>query len=102
MKSSHSPQMQLLLDAPIVSMLCRLAIPNLVFVTTMTCIFFADARFIGQLGTTALASLAVIFPFQSLMQMMAAGAIGGALHFPLQGRSVAGIGSKLKSLPGTV
>ena len=73
--------MQLLLDAPIVSMLCRLAIPNLVFVTTMTCIFFADARFIGQLGTTALASLAVVFPFQSLMQMMAAGAIGGGITF---------------------
>lgn len=71
--------MQLLLDAPIVSMLCRLAIPNLVAVTTMTCIFFADARFIGQLGTTALASLAVVFPFQSLMQMMAAGAIGGGI-----------------------
>ena len=79
MKSSHSPQMQLLLEAPVVSMLFRLALPNLVAVTTMTCISFADARYVGQLGTTALASLAVVFPFQSLMQMMAAGAIGGGL-----------------------
>ncbi|MDP7627781.1 MAG: MATE family efflux transporter [SAR202 cluster bacterium] len=79
MKSSHSPQMQLLLEAPVVSMLFRLALPNLVAVTTMTCIIFADAKFIGQLGTTALASLAVVFPFQSLMQMMAAGAIGGGI-----------------------
>ena len=35
MKSSHSPQMELLVDAPIVSMLCRLAIPTLVGATTM-------------------------------------------------------------------
>ncbi|MGI9418778.1 MAG: MATE family efflux transporter [Geminicoccaceae bacterium] len=43
----------------------------------MTGVTFADARYVGQLGTAALASLALAFPFLTLMQMMAAGAIGG-------------------------
>ena len=87
--------MQLLLEAPVVSMLFRLALPNLVAVTTMTCISFADARYVGQLGTTALASLAVIFPFQSLMQMMAAGAIGGGLTSSVA--RALGSGNRLKA-----
>ena len=95
MKLGHSPQMQLLLEAPVVSMLFRLALPNLVAVTTMTCISFADARYVGQLGTTALASLAVVFPFQSLMQMMAAGAIGGGLTSSVA--RALGSGNRLKA-----
>ena len=38
---------------------------------------FADAFFIGFLGTEALAVLALVFPFQMLMLMMSGGAIGG-------------------------
>ena len=45
----------------------------------MTAIIIADASYIGRLGTVELASLALVFPFQSLMQMMAAGAIGGGI-----------------------
>ena len=33
----------------------------------------------GQLGTVELASLALVFPFQTLLQMMAAGSIGGGV-----------------------
>ena len=61
----------------------------------MTCISFADARYVGQLGTTALASLAVVFPFQSLMQMMAAGAIGGGLTSSVA--RALGSGNRLKA-----
>ena len=99
MKSSHSPQMQLLLDTPIVSMLCRLALPNLVAVTIMTCIFFADAKYVGQLGTKALASLAVVFPFQSLMQMMAEGAMGGGIASSVA--RALGSGNRLKAEEAT-
>ena len=35
--------------------------------------------FLGFLGTEALAIIAIIFPFQMLMLMMAAGAIGGGV-----------------------
>lgn len=58
-------------------MLWRLATPNVVAVALMTAVTFADAWYAGQLGTAALASLALAFPFLTLMQMMAGGAIGG-------------------------
>ena len=54
-----------------------MATPNVIAVATMTGVTFADAWYVGQLGTAALASLALAFPFLTLMQMMAAGAIGG-------------------------
>ena len=79
MQNSSSDRVKFLLEAPIIGMLLKLAIPNSIAVITMTSIMLADARFVAQLGTTALASLAVVFPFQSLLQMMAAGAIGGGV-----------------------
>ena len=71
--------MQLLLYAPVAVMLWRLAGPNVVAVAMLTAVTFADAWYIGQVGTAALASLALVFPFQTLMQMMSAGAIGGGV-----------------------
>tara|TARA_B100001750_G_scaffold198792_1_gene172094 strand:+ start:731 stop:2098 length:1368 start_codon:yes stop_codon:yes gene_type:complete len=79
MQNSSSDRVKFLLEAPIIGMLLKLAIPNSIAVITMTSIMLADARFVAQLGTTGLASLAVVFPFQSLLQMMAAGAIGGGV-----------------------
>ena len=66
-----------MLDAPVANVLWRLATPNVFAVAMMTAVTFADAWFVGQLGTAALASLALAFPFLTLMQMMAGGAIGG-------------------------
>jgi Na+-driven multidrug efflux pump len=79
MTQTTTPAMHLLLHAPIRTMLWRLAAPNVLAVTLMTCVTFADALFVGFLGTSALASLALVFPFQTLMQMMAGGAIGGGI-----------------------
>lgn len=45
----------------------------------MTLVTFADAWYVGQLGTAALASLALAFPFLMLMQMTSGGAIGGGV-----------------------
>ncbi len=71
--------MQLILMAPIPGMLARLAAPNVAAVAATTVVTFADVLFVGQLGTTALASLAIVFPFQTLMGMMSNGAIGGGV-----------------------
>ena len=70
---------QLVLKAPVAQVLWRLATPNVVAVTMLTAVTVADAWYVGQLGTAALASLALVFPFQTLMQMMAGGAIGGGI-----------------------
>lgn len=74
-----SPRLAFLLQATPASVLWRLATPNLATAMLMTAVTIADAWFVGQLGIEALASLALVFPFQTLMQMMAGGAIGGGI-----------------------
>ena len=68
---------QLILEGPVSKVLWTLATPNVLAVAVMTGVTFADAWYVGKLGTQALASLALVFPFLTLMQMMAGGAIGG-------------------------
>ena len=60
-------------------MLWKLGAPNVSAVVILTSVTVADAWFVGQLGTIPLASLAIVFPFQTMMQMMAGGAIGGGI-----------------------
>ena len=70
---------ELLLTAPVPTVLWKLATPNVAGVAMMTAVAFFDVWFVGRLGNQALASLALVFPFQALMQMMAGGAIGGGI-----------------------
>ena len=74
---------RLLLDAPVGPTLARLAAPNLLVTCAQTAVAIADAGFVGQLsrevGVAPLAALALVFPIQSLMQMMSAGAMGGGI-----------------------
>jgi len=74
-----SPQLSLLLDGPISYMLWKLAGPNVLGVVMTILVTFCDAWFVADLGTVALASLALVFPFQTLIVFMAAGAIGGGV-----------------------
>ncbi len=60
-------------------MILKLGFPNAIAWIAWTISTFADAVFLGYLGTEALAIIAIIFPFQMLMLMMAAGAIGGGV-----------------------
>ena len=57
-------------------MLWRFAGPNVVGVVMTILVTFCDAWFVADLGTVALASLALVFPFQTLIVFMAVGAIG--------------------------
>ena len=75
---------ELLLTATVPTVLWKLATPNVAGVAMMTAFF--DVWFVGRLGNQALASLALVFPFQALMQMMAGGAIGGGITQPLPAR----------------
>ncbi|MEM8971279.1 MAG: MATE family efflux transporter [Pseudomonadota bacterium] len=79
MNNPRSGRMHLLLEAPIFQMLWKLGAPNVIAVVILTSVTVADAWFVGQIGTVPLASLAIVFPFQTLMQMMAGGAIGGGV-----------------------
>ena len=69
--------LDMILHGSIFKMVCNLSLPNFIGVSSMPLVIIADAYFISQLGNIPLASLALVFPFISLMQMMSAGAIGG-------------------------
>lgn len=68
-----------LLSAPILPALLRLTAPNLaaMLVTALVAIF--ETIYVGILGTTQLAAIALVFPLIMLMQMLSAGAMGGGV-----------------------
>jgi MATE family, multidrug efflux pump len=71
---------RLLLEGPIVSTLLRLGAPNVVVnVVLIAVTATVDAYFVGQLGSSALAGLALVFPVIMLMQQLANGSMGGAI-----------------------
>src|SRR5262245_48467395 len=71
---------RLLLEGPIVRTLLRLGAPNvLVNVVLIAVTATVDAYFVGKLGSSALAGLALVFPVIMLMQQMANGSMGGAI-----------------------
>jgi putative MATE family efflux protein len=74
-----SARTRALLEGPIGRTLAWLALPNMLVAVTQTGVAIADAWFVGRLGVAALASLALVFPVQSMMQMMSAGAMGGGI-----------------------
>ena len=78
-RATPSPRTKMLLEDPVAPTLARLAAPNLVVAVAQTAVAVADAWFVGQLGVAPLAALALVFPVQSLMTMMSAGAMGGGI-----------------------
>jgi putative MATE family efflux protein len=71
---------RLLLEGPIASTLLRLAAPNVVVNVLLIAVTASvDAYFVGQLGSGALAGLALVFPLLMLMQQMANSSMGGAI-----------------------
>ncbi len=75
----HDPRTRVLLEAPIVPTLLRLAAPNMLVMFVQASIGLIETYFIGKLGTDALAGVSLAFPALMLMQMMSAGAMGGGI-----------------------
>ena len=73
------PRTRRLLEAPIVPTLLRLGAPNVLIMLAQTAVGLIETYFVGKLGTDALAGMALVFPVVMLMQMMSAGAFGGAI-----------------------
>ncbi|MDP6563476.1 MAG: MATE family efflux transporter [Alphaproteobacteria bacterium] len=68
-----------LLVGPIGGTLWRLSAPNIIGFVVYSGVAVAEMWYVGQLGTRALAGLALGFPMFMLMQMLSAGAVGGAI-----------------------
>jgi putative MATE family efflux protein len=76
---ARSAVTQRLLEAPPFPLLVRMASPNALGFLVQAGVSVAEIGFVAQLGAVSLAGLALMFPGLMLMQMLANGAIGGAV-----------------------
>ena len=74
-----SPGMLHLQRGPILSTLIRLSLPNVLAMVMTVLVGIAETYYVGRLGTTPLAAMALVFPFAMLTGMMSAGAMGGGV-----------------------
>src|SRR5688572_23048637 len=70
---------RVLLEAPVVPTLLRLAAPNVLNLLAFVGLITFDGLFVGRLGPDALAGISLVFPFVMLMQHGAASGMGGAV-----------------------
>ena len=68
-----------MLQSPPGPLLIRMATPNAVAFVIQGSVSLGEVWFIGQLGTSALAAIALAFPLLMLIQTMSGGAVGGAV-----------------------
>jgi len=68
-----------MLTAPILPMLVRLSLPNMMAMLAMAVVTIAETAYVGALGTPPLAGLALVFPLVMLQQMLSGGAMGGGV-----------------------
>ena len=69
----------LLLQAPLLPTLLRMALPNLAALLVAAAVAIAETSYVGVLGTAPLAAIALVFPVIMLMQMLSSGAMGGGV-----------------------
>ena len=79
LQGSQAADMRRLTEGPILSTLLRLAVPNVLAMALTVLVGIAETYYVGRLGTTPLAAMALVFPFAMLTQMMSAGAMGGGV-----------------------
>src|SRR6202795_1019044 len=84
-KVRYDPRTRALIEGPIVATLIRLAAPNMLVMLAQTSVGLVETYFIGKLGTDPLAGVALVFPLLMLMQMMAAGPMGGGISSAIAG-----------------
>ena len=77
--TERTARTRVLLEAPVLPTLLRLAGPNLVVMLAQASTGLVETAFVGRLGTDALAGMSLVFPGIMLMQMIGAGAMGGGI-----------------------
>lgn len=70
---------RLLLEAPVMRTIVRLALPNVAVMVVQASIGLIETYFVAKLGLDALAGMALVFPLFMLLQMVSAGAMGGGI-----------------------
>lgn len=98
--TSAAPSMAnhpLLRDA-ILPTLLRLSIPNMVAMGMAVLVAVAETYYVGRLGTTSLAAMALVFPFAMLTQMLSNGAMGAGVSSAISRALGAGDKDKASAL----
>lgn len=70
---------RLLLEAPPGRTILRLAWPNVLVMAAQAAVGLIETYFVAKLGADALAGMSLVFPVLMLLQMVSAGAVGGAV-----------------------
>src|SRR5258706_2071673 len=70
---------RMLLEAPILPTLLRLAAPNAAVMFAQMTVGLVEVYFAAQLGTDALAGISLVFPILSLVGALSQGAVGGGV-----------------------
>lgn len=68
-----------LLNAPILPLLLKFALPNMVAMLATALAAIAETAYVGRFGSPALAGMALVFPFVMFQMMLSAGAMGGGV-----------------------
>lgn len=68
-----------LLTAPILPLLLKFALPNMVAMLATALAAIAETAYVGRFGSPALAGMALVFPFVMFQMMLSAGAMGGGV-----------------------
>jgi Na+-driven multidrug efflux pump len=95
------PRTRLLLEAPILPTLLRLAAPNIGEAVARITFLTADALFVSWLGSDALAAVSVVFPLLMLLQTATAAGFGAGVSSSIGRALGAGDLPYARSLAGT-
>ncbi|MBL0149138.1 MAG: MATE family efflux transporter [Ideonella sp.] len=68
-----------LLNAPLLPMLLRFALPNMLAMLATALAAIAETSYVGSFGVPSLAGMALVFPLVMLQMMLSAGAMGGGV-----------------------
>ncbi len=68
-----------MLSGPVGPTLARLAVPGIAAALTQSTLTVVEGIYLGMLGTVELAGVALVFPIYMLINMLSAGAVGGAV-----------------------
>lgn len=95
---ANSAAAQPLLTGPVLPLLLRFALPNMVAMLAVALAAMAETGYVGQFGPTALAGMALVFPFVMLQTMLSAGAMGGGVSSAVSRALGAGEGERANVL----
>jgi putative MATE family efflux protein len=87
-----------LLAVAILPTLARFALPNMVAMLATALATIAETTYVGKLGVTSLAGMALVFPMVMLQMMLSGGAMGGGVSSAVSRALGAGDGARANAL----